>query len=95
MEEHIKAIDHFKNAFNNSDTELKSEIRLDIALEYENLGDWKKAIFVLEEALTHDASNEAALFELAFCYDKINDLKSAIKFFNQFLNENPYSTIGW
>ena len=95
MEEHIKAIDHFKNAFNNSDTELKSEIRLDIALEYENLGDWKKAIFVLEEALTHDASNEAALFELAFCYDKINDLKSAIKFFNQFLDENPYSTIGW
>ena len=95
MEEHIKAIDHFKNAFNNSDKELKSEIRLDIALEYENLGDWKKAIFVLEEALTHDASNESALYELAFCYDKINDLKSAIKFFNQFLDENPYSNIGW
>ena len=57
MEEHIKAIDHFKTAFKNSDTELKSEIRLDIALEYENLGDWKNAIFVLEEALTHDAYN--------------------------------------
>ena len=95
MEEHIKAIDHFKNAFNNSDKELKSEIRLDIALEYENLGDWKKAIFVLEEALSHDSSNEAALYELAFCYDKINDLQSAIKFFNQFLDENPYSHIGW
>lgn len=95
MEEHIKAIDHFKNAFNNSDKELKSEIRLDIALEYENLGEWKKAIFVLEEALSHDASNESALYELAFCYDKINDLQSAIKFFNQFLDENPYSNIGW
>ncbi|HIG58493.1 MAG TPA: tetratricopeptide repeat protein [Flavobacteriales bacterium] len=95
MEEHRKAIDHFQNAFKISDIELKSEIRLDIALEYENLGDWKKAISVLEEALIQDASNEAALFELAFCYDKINDLKSAIKFFEQYLDKNPYSTTGW
>ena len=95
MEEHRKAIDHFQNAFKSSDLELKSEIRLDIALEYENLGEWKKAIAVLEEAINQDSSNEAALFELAFCYDKINDIKSAIKFFKQFLNENPYSTTGW
>ena len=95
MEEHRKAIDHFQNAFKSSDIELKSEIRLDIALEYENLGEWKKAIAVLEEAINQDSSNEAALFELAFCYDKINDIKSAIKFFKQFLNENPYSTTGW
>ncbi|HIB76205.1 MAG TPA: tetratricopeptide repeat protein [Flavobacteriales bacterium] len=93
--DHSKAIKYFKQALKLSDKELKSEIRIDIALEYENLGEWKTAIQILEKALDYDVSNESALFELAFCYDKINDIKSAVNFFEKYLDENPYSVIGW
>ncbi|PCJ81070.1 MAG: hypothetical protein COA49_07135 [Bacteroidetes bacterium] len=93
--DHNNAIKYFKQALKLSDKELKSEIRIDIALEYQNLGQWKTAIAILEKALALDETNESALFELAFCYDKVNDIKSAICFFEKYIDENPYSVNGW
>ena len=55
--EHKQAIDCFKRALIFADSDARREIRIDIALEYENLGAWKEAILNLEEALAEDPSN--------------------------------------
>jgi tetratricopeptide (TPR) repeat protein len=95
MSEHHLAINHFNKALLTSEIELKPEIIQDIALEYENLGEWRKAIELLKKCLKIDTSYESALFELAYCYDQVNDIKSAIAFFEKYLDHKPYSTLGW
>ena len=66
MSEHKLAIDCFKRALVFADKEAKREIRIDIALEFENMGAWQEAIRNLHEALEEDALNETAVYELAF-----------------------------
>ena len=95
MSEHHLSITHFNKALLTADSDIKPEIIQDIALEYENLGDWRKAIELLKKCIKTDPSYESALFEIAFCYDQINDIKSAISFFKKFVDEKPYSTLGW
>ena len=58
MSEHKLSIDCFKRALVFADKEAKREIRIDIALEYENMGAWQKAIRNLHEALEEDTLNE-------------------------------------
>jgi tetratricopeptide (TPR) repeat protein len=95
IKEHRYAIKHFWKALNNSDEELKSELYIDIALEHQNLGEWRKAISVLKDSMYADPSNESALFEIAFCYDKVGSMKDGVDFFVEYLDENPYSKAAW
>ena len=48
-----------------------------------NLGEWKQAIRVLHDALREDPSNETALYELAFCYDKEGRIQEAEAFYRR------------
>ena len=70
MREHKLALQHFNELLSFADEELRKDIYIDVALEHENLGEWKLAIRVLLKALKEDPSNETALYELAFCKDK-------------------------
>ena len=95
MSEHKLAIDCFKRALVFADKETRREIRIDIALEYENMGAWKEAIRNLHEALEEDPLNETAVYELAFCYERTGQFKQAADFYEQFLEKQPYSFAAW
>lgn len=95
IKEHRFAIRHFRKALENADKEIQSDINIDIAVEHQNLGEWRKAISVLKDALYSNSGNDAALFELAFCFDKAESMKEGIEFFTDYIDENPYSKTAW
>ena len=95
MREHKLALQHFNALLSFADNELKKDIFIDVALEHENLGEWKQAIRVLLQALKEDPSNETALYELAFCMDKEGRIQEAADFYTQFLDDHPYSFAAW
>jgi tetratricopeptide (TPR) repeat protein len=95
MTEHRLAIQHYEQALLFADTDTRRDIRIDIALEFENLGSWKEAIRNLKEALAEDPLNETAVYELAFCFERTRQFKHAAAFYEQYLNEQPYSFAAW
>ncbi len=89
------AIKYFTDALRLSEPEDKDEIYLDLAMEYENAGDFKNAVSVLKEAIAYNANNEGAIYEIAFCYDQLGEYENAIKCYSDFIDENPYSFTAW
>ena len=90
-----RAIKYFREALELSEKEDRDEIFLDLAMEYENQGDFQAAIGVLNEAIKSNPHNEGAIYELAFCYDQIADFERAIECYSNFIDENPYSFTAW
>lgn len=88
------AIRNYKKALEFAEEEL-DDIHVDLAFEYENLEALTKAIFHLKEALKINPENEAALYELAYCFDLAENMSGAATFFQRFLDDNPYSYVGW
>jgi tetratricopeptide (TPR) repeat protein len=89
------AIKYFKESLVLSEPEDRDEIYLDLAMEYENINDYKEALVVLNEAIKYNPKNEGAIYEVAFCYDQIGDYEKAIKCYSDFIDENPYSFTAW
>tara|TARA_R110002072_G_scaffold302060_2_gene483622 strand:+ start:46655 stop:48049 length:1395 start_codon:yes stop_codon:yes gene_type:complete len=89
------AIRFFKEGLSLAEKEDKDEVYLDLAVEYENIGDHKSAIKVLKEAIRVNPNNESAIYEIAFCYDHLGDHESSIKCYSDFIDENPYSFTSW
>ncbi|MBU3658458.1 MAG: tetratricopeptide repeat protein [Flavobacteriales bacterium] len=89
------AIRYFRLAMNLCEPEDRDEIFLDIAMEFQNLNQFKEAIEVLKEAIRINPSNEGALYEIAYCYDRLGDYQQAINCYTSFIDENPYSFTAW
>ena len=89
------AIKNYNLAIDAAVEEDIDDIYLDIAMEYQNLGDFKEAISILKTALAVNSENEGALYEIAFCYDQLGDYNLAIECYTQFIDENPYSFTAW
>jgi len=89
------AIRYFRLAINLCEPEDRDEIFLDIAMEYQNLNQFKEAIEVLKEAIRINQNNEGALYEIAYCYDRLGDYQQAINCYISFIDENPYSFTAW
>jgi len=95
MQEHRLAIQHFQHALKTADEEMRRDLHLDVALEFENMGDWRQAIRHLRASLEEDPENETALYELAFCYERTGQFDEATLFFEAFLDNRPYSFGAW
>jgi len=89
------AIKYFKESLALSEPEDRDEIYLDLAMEYQNINDYKSALVILVEAIKYNPKNEGAIYEIAFCYDQIGDYEKAIKCYSDFIDENPYSFTAW
>ncbi len=79
----------------NSTPDNKEEIFLDLAFEQEMVEDYPGAIQSLKHSLEINPDHEASLFELGYCFDMADELDSGIEFFNLYLDDNPYSFVGW
>ena len=89
------AIKYFKEALQLAEPEDRDEIFLDLAMEYENANDYKRAVKILQEAIRYNPSNEGAIYEMAFCYDQLGEYEQAIKSYSDYIDENPYSFTAW
>lgn len=89
------AIKYLKASLLLCEPEDKDEIFLDLAMEYENLNDYRAALDVLKDAIKYNPKNEGAIYEIAFCYDQLKDYAKAIKCYSDFIDENPYSFTAW
>ena len=89
------AIRYFKSALEASNKEDRDEVYLDLAMEYENIGDFKSALVVLEDAIAYNPNNESAIYEVAYCYDQLGAHEQSIKCYSDFIDENPYSFTAW
>jgi tetratricopeptide (TPR) repeat protein len=66
-----------------------------LAAEYQNMGAFDSAIKILKNAILFNAENEAAVHELAYCYDLKNDTDKAITVYKDYLDLRPYSFTTW
>lgn len=89
------AIKYFRAALEQAEPEDRDEIYLDLAVEYENTGQWNEALNVLKEAIQKNPNNEGAIYEIAFCYDQLGEYEKSIDCYSNFIDENPYSFTAW
>jgi tetratricopeptide (TPR) repeat protein len=89
------AIRYFQMSMDVCEPEDRDEIYMDMAMEHQNINQFKEAIDVLKEALKFNSQNEGALYEIAYCYDHMGDYEQAIKCYSDFIDENPYSFTAW
>lgn len=99
LRDHSKAIKYFEKAIEVAEEfnhfEEIEEIRFDLAMEYENIHNFPKAIKVLEEILQENSENEAAIYEVAYCYERIGNFDKCIEYYTKYIDNNPYSFTAW
>lgn len=76
-------------------TENQEEIFLDLAFEQEMVEDYQGAIASLKQSLEINPHHEACLFELGYCFDMADEVENGAEFFNQYIDEYPYSFVAW
>jgi len=76
-------------------TENQEEIFLDLAFEQEMVEDYTGAIQSLKRSLHINPEHEACLFELGYCFDMADAVEDGVAFFQNFLDDQPYSFVGW
>lgn len=76
-------------------SENKEDIYLDLAFEQEMVEDYAGAIVSLKQSLEINPEHEPSLFELGYCYDMAQDLENGVDFFQSYVDNLPYSFVGW
>lgn len=95
LKDSTNAIKYFRAAISEAEPVDRDEIYLDLAIEFQNSGDWRSALKVLEEAIQKNPHNEGAIYEIAFCYDQLGEYAKSIECYSNFIDENPYSFTAW
>jgi len=93
LEEPEKAISAYKQAVNGA--EFPDDLYSNIAFEYENLGNYDKAIDYLLKALAVNPENDPALYEFSFCCEVSQQTGRSISFLLDFIDQYPYSIAAW
>lgn len=79
----------------NVTSENKEDIYLDLAFEQEMAEDYVGAIQSLKQSLEINPEHEPSLFELGYCYDMAEELENGVEFFQNYVDDYPYSFVGW
>ncbi|HET8810724.1 MAG TPA: tetratricopeptide repeat protein [Flavobacteriaceae bacterium] len=66
-----------------------------IGMEYLFIEDYENAKYNFMKCLEADEEDYAALYNIIYCFDFLEQRKEAIDFLNMFLNKNPYSEVAW
>jgi len=90
---HQKAIDVLKMGL--AFAEEKADIYSLIGMEYLYLEDFELAKKYYQKCLAEDNHDYAALYNIIYCYDFLEQHNEAVEFINAFLDANPYSEVAW
>lgn len=88
-----EAIEQFSKAMKHEDYEESAA--LSIAMEYECMGDYPKAVEWMKRALEANPENDRLLSDISFCYEILQKHDEAVSFFQNYLDEHPFCEIGW
>ena len=66
-----------------------------LGMEYLFTENFFKAIDHFTVCLQIDIEDYAALYNIIYCYDMLDEHEKAIDFLNAYIDENPYSEIAW
>ncbi|TCI32679.1 hypothetical protein EVJ29_15335, partial [Exiguobacterium sp. SH4S7] len=94
LKEFKPAAESFEKALKLSTYRI-DEIHVDLAFQYINLRKFNKAINALKAALRANPENETAIHELEYCYHQLDKGDELIQFYQNFLDEHPYSWAAW
>lgn len=89
------AIKYFERALELAEDDEKDDIFLDLAAEFQNLGASEQAVKTLNRAIVSNPENEAAVHELAYCFDLKNEMDECIRVYKDYLDIKPYSFSTW
>ncbi len=91
--QHKEAVKTLKIALNLSDN--KADVYGLLGMEHLFLEDFENAKKYYQLCLVEDNQDYAALYNIIYCFDFLEQHQEAITFLNDFLDENPYSEVGW
>jgi len=90
---HLAAVKTLKIALNLTDN--KPDVYGLLGMEYLFLEDFESAKKCYQQCLAEDNQDYAALYNIIYCFDFLEQHQEAITFLNNFLDHNPYSEVGW
>ena len=92
-DDHEQAIDVLKKALELTDDFV--DLYSLIGMEYLFLDQFENAKTYFMKCLHEDMEDYSALYNIIYCYDFLNQNAEAIEYLNGFLDDNPYSEVGW
>ena len=66
-----------------------------IAFEYQCLGKFYDAIKYLSEFLAVEPEDDIAIFNIAYCFERLDAYDDAVNFFSKLIEQTPYCEITW
>ena len=91
--DHKSSINHLNNALKIS--EDPSEIWNLLGMEYLLLENYEKASYFFKNCLIDNPEDYPSLYNLLYCYEKLNMNEAAIESLNKVLESDPYSEVAW
>jgi tetratricopeptide (TPR) repeat protein len=76
-------------------TAEEAEIFSLMAMEYMFLEDYENAKYYYMKCLEQEEDDYAALYNIIYCFDFLEQRTDAIEYLNLFLDKHPYSEIAW
>jgi tetratricopeptide (TPR) repeat protein len=92
-DQHQKAIEVLKLVLSFSNE--KADIYSLLGIEYLYLENFEAAKEAYKKCLIEDDQDYAALYNIIYCFDFLEQPDEAIGFINDFLENNPYSEVAW
>lgn len=90
-----RAIAFFQEALAVPGADERDDIAFNLGLAYQNWGKPRTAARHYQQALRLDLTNDAALHELLQCLELTDALATALLFFQEFVDADPYSARAW
>jgi len=90
-----RAINYYKKAFDYADEELKAEILIELALQYQLTGAPSQSIRCYDKALDFNKNTNLIFRELTNCAFRNDQLIEAEAVIERHLDKNPYNELAW
>lgn len=94
LEQYDRAVASFRKALEMAD-EQKDDIYLSLAITYQNMGEYNRAVDYYKLCLLDNPINEVAMEEMIVSLEFSHRLKEGISFFEKLIDEQPYAFILW
>lgn len=91
-----EALELFDNALSNQiDTEDKIDLLLAIVSVFESISYYQEAIPYMLQLTELDPDMHESFYDLAYCYERIDDDENSLKYYKKFVELEPLSENGW
>ncbi|MBL7922797.1 MAG: tetratricopeptide repeat protein [Bacteroidia bacterium] len=94
LEQYSRAIASFRKALEMAD-EQKDDIYLSLAITYQNMTEYSRAVDYYKMSLLANPANEVAMEEMVVSLEFSHRLGEGIEFFKRLIDEQPYAYMLW